>query len=206
MKKHKAGGRGKNETFNWEAHLANAKAGDAHALEALCKRVLQRSAKFARHEGLPRNYSPDDFAQDIGQRFLLQLPSIRLLRCWLVGVCVYARADLFRQYALRRCSSLERDEARNRGAALGLLEFSSRDDEKIEGRANFDFLLGKLTKDQREIIVLRLVDGLPYAEIAKILKKSEQAVRASFVRSKRRLRAIIDPKLGEGYSHGLDAR
>lgn len=208
MKKHKAGGgRGKDNTlFDWEACLASAKAGDAHALAELCERVLRRSEKYAQHEGLPKNYSSEDFAQDVVQRFLLQLPGIHFLRSWLAGVCVYARADLFRQYALRRCSSLEQDTARTRGAALGQFEFSSRDDEEIEGRVNFDFLLGNLTKIQRDIIVLRLVDGLPYAEIAKILNKSELAVRASFVRSKKRLRAIVAPKPGEGYSHGLDSR
>lgn len=207
MKMHKAGGgRGNGNTFDLEAYLASAKAGDAHALAALCDRVRRLSTKFAQREGLPKNSLPEDFAQDVTQRFLQQLPVIRLLKNWLARVWIHVRADLFREYALKHCSSLEQARAGEYGAASGLREISSREDEKIESHVNFNFLLKNLNKTQREIIVLRLVDGLPYVEIAKILEKSEPAVRASFVRSKKRLRAIIDPKLGEGFSHGLDAR
>lgn len=207
MKTHKAGGgRGHGNTFDLEAYLASAKAGDAHALAALCDRVGWLSTKFAQREGLPKNSLPEDFAQDVTQRFLQQLPVIRILKNWLARVWIHVRADLFREYALKHCASLEQARAGEYGAASGQREISSREDEKIESHVNFNFLLKNLTRTQREIIVLRLVDGLPYAEIAKILEKSEPAVRASFVRSKKRLRAIIDPKLGEGFSHGLDAR
>lgn len=208
MKKHKAGGgRGKDNTlFNWEACLASAKAGDAHAVAELCEHVAQRAAKYAQREGLPKNSSSEDFSQDVVQRFLQQLPGIRFLRCWLPRVCIHARADQFREYALKRCLPLEHNEAKEHGETRGRREFSSRDDEKIESHVNFNFLLKNLNKTQREIILLRLVDGLPYAEIAKILDKSELAVRASFVRSKKRLRAIVAPNPGEGYSHGLNTR
>lgn len=207
MKKHKAdGGRGNGTTLNWEAYFATAKAGDARALAELCELVVARSAKFARHEGLPKNYSPEDFAQDVVQRFLINWSDIRYLPGWLAAVCVHVQASIYREYQLKHCFPLERALEAEAGYLYRQRSFSSSDFEGMESSLHFDFLLKNLTKDQQDVFVLRLVDGLSYAEIARILNKSQVAVRSSFVRGKRCLRAIIDPKVGEGYSHGLDTR
>lgn len=207
MKKHKAeGGRGTGKTINCEACLATAKAGDARALAELCELVVERSTKFAQHEGLPKNYSPEDFAQDVVQRFLIHWPDIRYLPGWLAAVCVHVQASIYREYELKHCFPLEKTRGAEAGPFYRQRDIPSKDYEGMESSLHFDFLLKNLTKDQQDVFVLRLVDGLAYAEIAIILNKSEVAVRSSFVRGKRCLRAIIDPKVGEGYSHGLDTR
>lgn len=51
--------------------------------------------------------------------------------------------------------------------------------------------LDKLDESEREVIELRYMEGMSYAEIAKITERSEEALRASAYRSKKVLRKIL---------------
>jgi RNA polymerase sigma-70 factor (ECF subfamily) len=51
--------------------------------------------------------------------------------------------------------------------------------------------LDLLSADMREVVVLRLVDDQPHAEIARRIGRTEQATRMLFVRSVRRLRELM---------------
>lgn len=55
--------------------------------------------------------------------------------------------------------------------------------------------LQALPKDQRELILLRLWDGLSHAEIAEILGKSEAAVKMSYSRAIAKLRKDVPASL-----------
>lgn len=54
-------------------------------------------------------------------------------------------------------------------------------------------LLGTLSDEQREIVLLRLWDDMPYAEIARIIGKNEGACKMTFRRAVDHLRAQAGP-------------
>jgi RNA polymerase sigma factor (sigma-70 family) len=53
-------------------------------------------------------------------------------------------------------------------------------------------ILGRLPLDQQRAVQLRVVDGLPYASVARELGCSEQAARLRVSRAMRRLRACLE--------------
>jgi len=52
--------------------------------------------------------------------------------------------------------------------------------------------LKTITSDQRDIIVMRLWQGMSHAEIAEVLNKSESAVKVAYSRSMKDLRKNVD--------------
>lgn len=52
--------------------------------------------------------------------------------------------------------------------------------------------LGRLPDDYREVIILRNLEELPFAEVAKRMRRSEDAVQKLWVRSLAKLRAALD--------------
>lgn len=53
--------------------------------------------------------------------------------------------------------------------------------------------LKKLSKDKREIVIMRMWDGLSYKEIAQLTGKSEAAAKMTFVRTVDALRTELSP-------------
>lgn len=51
--------------------------------------------------------------------------------------------------------------------------------------------LSKLPEDQRDIIIMRVWDGLTHAEIAEVLGKSEASIKMQFSRSLRHLQSAL---------------
>ena len=52
--------------------------------------------------------------------------------------------------------------------------------------------MGSLTEEQRQVVILRFFNDLPHAEIARILKKREGAVRGQLLRALRHMRKVMD--------------
>jgi RNA polymerase sigma-70 factor (ECF subfamily) len=52
--------------------------------------------------------------------------------------------------------------------------------------------LGRLPDDYREVIILRNLEELPFAEVAKRMRRSEDAVQKLWVRALAKLRATLD--------------
>jgi RNA polymerase sigma factor (sigma-70 family) len=58
--------------------------------------------------------------------------------------------------------------------------------------------LASLSKTDREVLVLRILEGLPTRETAALLGMSEVAVRSRQVRALERLKARLGPDFLEG--------
>jgi RNA polymerase sigma-70 factor (ECF subfamily) len=71
----------------------------------------------------------------------------------------------------------------------------NRDAEARERIEKLKPYLQALPKDQRELLMMRLWDGLPYAEIAEITGKSEAACKMAFSRTIARLRKDVPSAL-----------
>jgi len=63
--------------------------------------------------------------------------------------------------------------------------------EMQEERALLEHALGRLSQTSRELILLRFVEELPYAEIAVVVGTGESAVRGKVFRALRQLRAML---------------
>ena len=88
------------------------------------------------------------------------------------------------------------DEARRRGREASLVErlrpgagapaYTAESTEALRAA------LARLTPERREIVVLKLVRGLSFAEIAVMLATSEPAAKMKFMRALRELRAELE--------------
>lgn len=65
--------------------------------------------------------------------------------------------------------------------------------ERAQERARLDRALATLPRESRELIVLRFLEEMPYAELAATLGGSEAALRGKVFRALKRLRDALEP-------------
>jgi len=121
-------------------------------------------------------------AEDVTQQvFLKALKAIKTFKwkdgvpfsAWLYRIAHNQTVDFLRQRTRRSASSLE-------GVEQHIAESGSIYDD-VEVRYDLDRLVAaieKLTPLQREVVALRFTSELPIAEVARIMGKSEGAVKA----------------------------
>jgi RNA polymerase sigma-70 factor (ECF subfamily) len=137
--------------------------------------------------------SAEDVAQEICLAVVKALPKYSVhglsFRAFVYGIAAHKVIDVFRESGQNRTFSMpelpdrpvEQDGPEQRALAR---EFS----ERLEG------LLGALTPTQREILVLRIVNGLTADETGQVLGMSAGGVRLTQYRALRVLRArIMEP-------------
>jgi RNA polymerase sigma-70 factor, ECF subfamily len=104
---------------------------------------------------------------------------------WIYGIARNAVADHYRRES--RLESLE-----SRGAGLWDLADGTDLALDAENRVLWERvapIMAGMPSEQREILVMRIWDGLPHAEIARILGKSEGACKMAYSRAMASLRA-----------------
>lgn len=168
--------------------LAGAR-GDRAAFGELYDLYAKRIYAYLYYRSLDREEA-EDLTASVFLRALEKLPSFRPERgCfsgWIYGIARNALTDHFRA-ASRRADGRE---------AVDLWELPDSGSVEIEAE-NRDLWerlrphLSALSAEQREILILRTWDELPYGEIALIVGKSEDACKASYCRSIKALRAAM---------------
>jgi RNA polymerase sigma-70 factor (ECF subfamily) len=106
-------------------------------------------------------------------------------KAWLFQIARNLAIDHSRRMKVRNHLSLEED----------LIDQTDDLDETVERRLNSETLakaLGKLTEEQRDVIIMRFVSGMPIAETANALHKSEDAVKGLQRRALIALRDILE--------------
>jgi RNA polymerase sigma-70 factor (ECF subfamily) len=158
--------------------LAAAQAGDRAALEALYRDVAPAVVGYLR--GL-RATEPEDAAGEVFVGMIRGLPDFRgderAFRSWVFAITHRRLVDERRRLARRRDHPVDPGElsARFENRLTGDVEAEAleRSGEGWALRA-----LGRLTEEQREVLLLRVVADLPVAEVARIVGRSEGAVKA----------------------------
>jgi RNA polymerase sigma-70 factor (ECF subfamily) len=184
--------------------LTRARAGDADAMEALLVRYQPRLYRF----GLRMCRNPDD-AGDVAQESLIAmaraLPGFRgdsSVSTWLYTIarrlCVRRR----RRTASSRADSIDGSE---REAAHAVADPRPGPEHAAAGReleAGLVAAIDALEPGQREVLLLRDVEGLPAAEVAAVLGISVDAVKSRLHRARtavrRRLARLIEGLPVEG--------
>jgi RNA polymerase sigma-70 factor (ECF subfamily) len=144
------------------------RVGDEHTAEDLTAEVFLRAI-----EGLP-NYEPR------GVPFA----------AWLYRIAQARMADHFRRR--QRTATVGLDESWPSGEESPLAKV-----EQSSFRGELRAALGQLTPDQQQVIILKFVEGLRNAEVARILGKTEGAVKSLQHRALNALHRLMEQSDGE---------
>lgn len=137
------------------------------------------------HSVLRSRHEAEDVVQDVFLRVLEHrrtLPQVREMRVWLVRIAW--------NLALDRCRRI-RPEQMDAAFAQTLVATSTPADQvlnEVQQMSQVLRELERLPKAERSVLLLSAVEELGTAEMAKVLKKSESAVRALLFRARTRLR------------------
>jgi RNA polymerase sigma-70 factor (ECF subfamily) len=175
-----------------EALVRRARAGDHDALGELYDRFRDRVARFATGRlGDPEK--AEDVTSETFEGVLRGLPGYRPgtdFEAWLFTIAHRRVADHFRRRARRR--EVDLDEAGAPPAATAGPEDAVL---AAERRAEVAMAFRRLRSDQQEVLALRVLGGLSAAQVAKVIGKSEGAVRVAQHRALLDLRAQMGVKV-----------
>jgi RNA polymerase sigma factor (sigma-70 family) len=176
-----------------EALVRRARAGDHDALGELYDRFRDRVARFATGRlGDPEK--AEDVTSETFEGVLRGLPGYRPgtdFEAWLFTIAHRRVADHFRRRARRREVNLDETGASAAATAAGPEDAVLA----AERRAEVAVAFRRLRSDQQEVLALRVLGGLSAAQVAKVIGKSEGAVRVAQHRALLDLRAQMGVKV-----------
>ena len=171
---------------DFAATLRAAKAGNGWAFTCLYESLNEPVAGFVRARGVG---DVDDLVNDV---FLAVFNGVGTFsgdeagfRAWVFRITRNKISDWFRH------SSRDRQRLEEAGFELATRSVDDREDERVVGDLTTQELLGTLTSDQREVLLLRVVADLTAQQTAEVLAKPLSAVKALQRRAIRNLRRDI---------------
>jgi len=174
--------------------VARARTGDREAFAELVRRY-QRLVFAVSYRLLGDPDLAEDVVQDTFIRAFFSLERFRgtTMRAWLLRIAHNAALDQLRARARRPTVPLEQA---GEHAAFDLPESSI---EQAGLRAALEAALAALPVEQRAVVVLADVEGLPYEEIAQALGLPLGTVKSRLARARVRLRTLLqsDPRARE---------
>jgi RNA polymerase sigma-70 factor (ECF subfamily) len=187
------------ETAAEEQLVAAARRGDTDALERLLARVQGRVLRF----GMKMCGDPEDAREVLQETLIAVARSVRdfagasSLSTWLYKIahsfCIKRRRTS--KFAPAQVVSLDRDASRE---VAGLRDPARAPDETLLARELERALaeaFATLPPEQREVLLLRDVEGLSAGEVAEVLGTSAEAVKSRLHRARVALRARLAPLL-----------
>jgi RNA polymerase sigma-70 factor (ECF subfamily) len=176
------------------AVLASAKAGDHSALEVVYRDLAPPVLGYLRAQGARE---PEDVASEVFVALVRGLVRFkgdeRDLRSWVFTIAHRRLVDERRRNSRRLETPADPETLRLLGPA-GDVEGEAM--ALLNGRTFLD-AVRRLTPDQRSVVLLRMVADLPVADVARVLGRSQGAVKTLQRRALARLAADL---LGEAVS------
>jgi len=168
--------------------VQSVRAGDSRAFELVYERYQRRIAAYV--QGMVRDHGrAEDVTQEVFVSALRRLRSSEqpiALRPWLYEIARNACIDQFRRSARTKEVSYERDPSEAERGLSGV----PAPEEAVDTKQRLDHLrdaLCGLSDVQRDILVMRELEGLSYREIGRRLHLSRPAVESALFRARRRL-------------------
>lgn len=170
--------------------------GDADAFGA----IVDEYQKNVYNLALRMTGNPED-AQDMSQEAFIKafnsLASFRgdsKLSVWLYRIVSNVCLDFLRSRKRRQTVSLNMDDGEGGTAELEIPDLSAMPEEELNRRLTREAVrkgLLSLPEDQREILLLREIEGLSYDEIAQALGLEAGTVKSRIFRARKRLCAQL---------------
>ena len=181
--------------------VARCKEGDPLAFEELVQKYQQSVINLVYHYIGYKN-DVEDIAQKIFIKIYFSLPKFDIRRPffpWLYRISINQCYDELRHIKRRRTytfSELSLDDAGSIEKLIGQSDSAQQSDEnRAEMQALLHKMLNQLPDHQREVLVLRDIEAIPYSDIASILDCTEQAARLKVFRARNRLKNILEKVL-----------
>ncbi len=165
--------------------VLRCQAGDAAAFEELVSRY-QPGLRFFLRKMLGETHGADDLFQEVWLdvfRGIAKLTRPEVFPAWLYQI---ARHRVCRALRRRRQPLSSLEEIDEPGTAEGETEFGAEDAEKVHAA------LGRLKPDQREVLLLRFLEGFSYEDIARVLGCRLGTVRSRIHYAKLALRRVME--------------
>jgi RNA polymerase sigma-70 factor (ECF subfamily) len=172
--------------------LDRLRAGDEAAFEQLVRQHQESLVRFAH-----RLVGDLDEASDIAQETFIsafeRIADFRggsTLYTWLYRIAYNQAISLLRRRRVRRFLRLDREEEFTEGVELQLVaegDAATRVEE-AELLRHIEAAIETLPPRQRGIFVMRHYEGMSHAQIAKVVGRSEGAIRAGYFHAVRKLR------------------
>lgn len=117
------------------------------------------------------------------------------LKTWLYRMCKNCAYDFMRKHYRHRALSLSRTDAENDGEISEDIPSEIYTDEQVikkETARAVRCAIAALPEEQRDVIVLRELEGLSYTEIAEVLGINEGTVKSRISRGREALKKILE--------------
>lgn len=181
--------------------LARYRDGDASAFDELVQKYQKSVINLVYHY-IGNAHNAEDVAQKIFIKIYFSLPKFDIRRPffpWLYRISINQCYDELRHKKRKRTytfSELSLEDARSVDNLINRADPGTAADEmQSEMQVLLYKTLEQLSDRHRRIIVLRDIEGVPYQEIAAILKCTEQAARLKVFRARNRLKTILEKTL-----------
>ncbi len=177
--------------------VERSRAGDVAAFEELVKRHQARAYAIA-YRLLGRREDAQDVAQEAFTRAYFRLAEFRgtaQFRTWLYRILVNLATD----YLRRRKPEVPEDQA-----AFQMVDTRDNPGEnwdRQELRQNIEEAVKALPADLRTVILLRELEGLSYADIARVIRRPVGTVMSRLFHARRRLQQRLSAYWQEGRLH-----
>ena len=188
------------------ASVARCRRGDPEAFAALVRKHQKRMLNIAYR--MTGDY--EEACDVVQESFLSAWRAIGKFRgdarfsTWLCGIVLnHARNHLAQRTLRTRRDGASLDDPVNpaRGAAAGgIRDPDASPEERLERReveARVQECIGRLDGEQREVIVLRDIQGYSYEEIGAMLKMPDGTVRSRLFRARNALKDCLRPIFGD---------
>lgn len=169
--------------------IREAQQYDSSALSALCELFFEDVYSYFYYRARDAA-DAQDLTNDVFLRLVESIrsfePARGTFRTWIFGIAHHRLVDYRRRQAVRDHETLTETLA-NSG------DRPSTQAEAWLTRERLRRALDDLTEDQRQVIVLKFIEGLSNAEVAQVLRKSEGAINALQYRALHALRQVLRP-------------
>ncbi len=167
--------------------VTRAQDGAAEAISCLFENNYQKIYRFLYYR-VGDTHIAEDLTSEVFLKMIQALPGYRIrnvpFQAWLFQIARNLAIDHHRKQALHMNTELHEN----------IKEPAQPMDEIIEKRLSSELLhstLKKLTDDQRDVIILRFIEGMSLTQVAGILHKSEDAIKGLQHRALISLRGLL---------------
>jgi RNA polymerase sigma-70 factor, ECF subfamily len=154
--------------------LAKAVQGDQEAVALLYERHVDAIFAYLRYR-VDSDLVAEDLTSEVFLRMVRGLSGFQdrglPFRAWLYRIAANLLTDHYRQHG--KTSDIAITEAYE-SDDTDPLDSIARDDEQLR----LSLAMKQLSPDHQELLILRFIEGLPHAEIAQIMNRSAEALRA----------------------------